>query len=695
MTRHPVKSALPLVFSSLWCAIRAAGFGASLATGTAFAQSPAAPPGEPAAAAVKPYVDRVMEGVALDDGLDLKASEYNGSGWSRSWRIDYSVFKQSGGGDTTSNAIGLGGFLDTPNYGSLSVNANLVEQRTDASGSLVRESGSTWRIDQRAFPLEGGWFANNSIGDISTGGTALSRGIGRVSVPSSPIRGLSTQLFLNDEVDLNASAGRTGLFNGFDVAGFETSAGRIASAGGQLRLPYAIGGGRSDAAFQLIDGQNISDGAGFGNAQNTRGFYAATSWEGMAPWASSSMGLGYGPASDRVGGLRMQANAVQSNGNRDGSGSGLWADAAWRTDRWRNTAGVFRFDPNLRWGTNVLASDLQGVYWQADTSTRQWQYGFTAELSDSVSGSGTGRSAFLNLNGRYRLDSRNSVGASVNLRTISSPGQAVQLSWDRTGDWGQTQWRADAANSAGIHTVRFGVDQNWPLALPASFITSLAFERTTRNLSPGNGVIWGLLATTSPLQNWALDASLRSARYSDGGDSLNANVGLSWQPTANWSLMLRYTESRGQEPLSTLVVSALTAATLQAITATQTSRSLQLLLRYEDRAGTANAPLGGSPGSGAGSLSGTVFYDADSDGKRQASEGGVPGVSVILDRRYVIRTDAAGRYEFPFVSAGDHLIEVSSDNVPLPWSPAQREPAKTTVLVRQSNVLDFAVQRDR
>jgi hypothetical protein len=28
---------------------------------------------------------------------------------------------------------------------------------------------------------------------------------------------------------------------------------------------------------------------------------------------------------------------------------------------------------------------LQGVYWQADTSTRQWQAGFIAELSDSVS----------------------------------------------------------------------------------------------------------------------------------------------------------------------------------------------------------------------------------------------------------------------------------------------------------------------
>jgi hypothetical protein len=90
-----------------------------------------------------------------------------------------------------------------------------------------------------------------------------------------------------------------------------------------------------------------------------------------------------------------------------------------------------------------------------------------------------------------------------------------------------------------------------------------------------------------------------------------------------------------------------------------------------------------------------VFFDADANGRREASEGGVPGVTVILDRRYVTRTDAQGRYEFPSVAAGEHLIEVSPDNVPLPWSPTLRDPIKTVVLVRQSHSLDFAVQRER
>jgi len=675
-----------------------AGLGAVLATTAALAQAPA-----PASAAApsEPYVDRVIDGLPpSDDALTIKASEYNAAGWPRSWHVDYSLFSQTGAAsDSRFQTLGLGGFLDTPNYGTLSVNANLVQERTDASGTVTVDNTSTWRVDQRALPLDGGWFANHGAGDINTGNTSLARGLGRISLPTTPIRGVGGQWYLGDSAGLNAAVGRSGLFNGLNVAGFETSGGRIASTGAQFRLPLEADTGRSDAAFQLIDGRNITDSGGSSSLQNTRAFWAATAWEGQAPWADS-LTPGFTVASERVGGLRIQGNVVQSDGTRDGSATGVWADAAWRTQRWRNTAGVFRFDPNVRWGTVVLASDLQGVYWQADTSTRQWQAGFNAELSDSVSGAGlgsgaSGRSGFLNLNGRYRLDTRNSLGAALSLRTLTNPGQALLLTWDRVGDWGQTQWRSDTANTGGSRTTRFGVDHSWPVTYPATFNTSLAWERITGGAAPTTSYIWGLLGTVSPWSQWSFDAALRGAERNDGGQSLNANVGLRWQPLDGWSLALRYTESRGQEPLSALVVSALTTSMQQPQSDRVTSRSVQLLLRYDGRAGSSVAPLGGLPGTGAGSLSGTVFFDTDAGGRREASEAGVQGVTVILDRRYVTRTDAQGRYEFPFVAAGQHLIEVSPDNVPLPWSPALRDPVKTRVLVRQLTTQDFPVQRDR
>lgn len=670
---------------------RLAGLCAGLATAAALGQTGT------------PYIDRVMDGQPeIDGGLQLKASSYNEAGWPRSWRIDYSVFRQTGNGNTATRAIDLGGFIDTPNHGALSVHASLARQGSGTFASQAAAGDHDWRIDQRALPLDGGWFANHQAGSINTGSTRLARGTGRVSVPTTAIQGIGGQWYLQDTLDLNAAAGRTGLFSGVNAAGFEASGGSISSLGAQFRVPIAKSGGsaeRGDAAFQLMDGKNIPTGAASGATQDTRAYFAAASWEGPAPWGSG-LAAGYDAANERVGGLRLQANMVQSQGTQDGAATGLWLDAAWRTERWRQTAGLFRFEPKLRWGTTGLAGDLQGLYWQGDTSARQWQAGFAVELSDSVSGgqagsAASGGSVFASLNGRYLLDMRNSVAAVLSFRTITSPGQAIQLSWNRNGDWGQTQWRADLANAQGARSLRLGLDHSWPVQSTTFLSTSLALERINTSDQPTLGLIWGVLATLSPWPQWSMDASLRGTRRSGGSESMNANIGLNWQAYGGWSLSLRYTESRGQESPQALVVSALTAATLPGNPVTQSNRSLQLLLRYQGNAGTASAPLGGLPGTGAGSLGGTVFFDADANGRREASEAGVPGVTVILDRRYVTQTDAQGRYEFPSVAAGEHLLEISPDNIPLPWNPVLRDPLKTTVLVRQAHSHDFAVQRER
>lgn len=694
MKRQAHPPAARFLLFMKWCRPGLVGMCAGLA---------AAAPGQPAA--TPPYIDRLMEGQPdLDGGLQLKASSYNEAGWPRSWRIDYSVFKQTGNGNGNSatGAVDFGGFMETPHHGALSVQASLAQQGSGASASLAPGGDRYWRIDQRALPLDGGWMANHSAGSTNTAGTRLARGTGRVSLPATPIQGLSGQWYLQDTMDLNAAAGRTGLFSGLNTTGFASSGGSITSAGAQFRLPIgkaAEAGERSDAALQLIDGKNIPDGAGPGLTQDTRAYFAAASWEGPSPWGAG-LAAGYGAASERVGGLRLQANVVQSQGTQSGGATGLWLDAAWRTERWRQAAGMFRFEPNVRWGTTGLAGDLQGMYWQGDTSTRQWQAGFSAELSDAVSGGqagggASGGSVFASLNGRYLLDTRNAVGAVLSFRTLSSPGQAVQLSWNRNSDWGQTQWRADLARASGARTFRLGVDHSWPLVGTALLSTSLALERLGGNANPTSGLVWGVLGTASPWPQWSLDASLRGARRSDGGESVNANIGLNWQASGGWSLSLRYTESRGQEAPQALVVSALTAATLPPVANTPTYRSIQLLLRYQDHAGSPSAPLGGVPGAGAGSLAGSVFFDADANGRREASEGGVPGITVILDRRYVTQTDAQGRYEFPLVAAGEHLVEVSPDNIPLPWNPVLRDPVKTVIGVRQTHSLDFAVQRER
>ena len=693
---------LPPVFYKA-CLRGLTGLLSGLMTGMASGATAVDIPSPPNATAPQDaYVDRVIDGLSVDDSLVLRATDYNASGWPRSWQVDYSLFSQRGATSTQSQSFGLSGFLDTPNYGTLSVNASAVEQRLDSFSNRTLGRSSTGRIDQRAVPLGGGWQANYSAGDINTGLTTLSRGMGRVSLPSAPIRGLAGQWLLSEALDLNFSSGQIGLFNGFNTSGFQTSKGQISSAGAQAKLPIALAGTKVDAAIQFIDGRKIAFGE---SLLDTQSVWLSGAWAGTSPWANSPVKVGV-PAAERPGGLRVQTNLVRSNSVQSGSravqATGFWTDATWRTERWRNTAGVFRFDPDLRWGNSLLASDLQGVYWQADTSTRQWQAGFSTELTDRVSHatnasglSNSGKSAFFNVNGRYRVDSRNSLGASLNLRAISAPGQSLQLTWNQQNDWGQTQWRTEFAKTGEKHTNRVGFDHTWAINLPASLVTSLAVERESGGTMPANGVIWGVLGSVSPWSQWSLDASLRGETRSTGSNSLNANLGLNWQSFDGWSLAMRYTESRGQVAQQNLVISALAAATLPLVVNTPSSRSLQLVLRYSSRAGSASAPLGGAVGGGAGSVSGTVFFDTDWNGKREASEAGVANVTVVLDKRYVTRTDAQGRYEFPAVAEGSHMLEISSDNVPLPWSPVLREAIKIRVAVRESSIQDFAVQRER
>ncbi|MBC7470601.1 MAG: hypothetical protein H7322_14840 [Ramlibacter sp.] len=655
------------------------------------------PPASGQTAGAAAYVDRVLEtGPQSEQAPDGEQAAVNADGWARSLRLDYSLSSQKGPSASLSRAIQFSGFLDTPNHGALSVAGSVNSQRVDSlpgDRSSSASGRSSWRIDQRGLPLEGGWMADHSAGDVSTATPLMARSLGRIYLPFIPISGLAGHWYRGDGVDLNASAGNPGLFTGIDTNGFSPSGGRVSSAGAQMQLAGQRNGlSRTEAAVQLVDARNIPDQTGT-SGLNARSLWAAVAWEGAAPWASTFTPGRTDPIPMRSGGLRVQGNWMESSSNAGARSVGGWLDAAWRTDWLQNSAGIFYLEPNLRWGTTSAASDLKGAYWRADTSARRWNLGWTVEASDSVSGL-SGPSAFGNVSGRYSLDTSNTLGATLSLRTGSGSGQAVQMNWAHGSDWGQTQWRGNLQRASSIRTVFAGIDQLWALPLPITLSTSLGWEQSRSAGMTASVRSWGLLAGFAPTSQLNVDASLRGA-HGTNSDALNANIGVSWRYNLNWSLIGRYTEARGQDPQSAQIVSALTAATLAPLIPTPGSRTLQLILRYEDRAGTISAPLGGTPGTGAGALQGTVFFDADNNGRRDASETGVPNVTVVLDRRFVARTDAQGRYEFPWVAAGAHTLQIQSDNVPLPWSPVLRDPVPASVVVRSTTVTDFALQRDR
>jgi hypothetical protein len=78
---------------------------------------------------------------------------------------------------------------------------------------------------------------------------------------------------------------------------------------------------------------------------------------------------------------------------------------------------------------------------------------------------------------------------------------------------------------------------------------------------------------------------------------------------------------------------------------------------------------------------------------RQADEAGVANVTLLLNGRYLARSNQQGRYVFDYVATGEQQVEIVPDNVPLPWSPKDRDAVKVTVLVRETTTANFALQR--
>ena len=648
-------------------------------------------------ASAQTYVDKV-----LDDGpqpaLVLSQDLSRSSGWPRGWRVEYNIATDSGNQPARSQGIAFSGFIDTPAYGGLSFSAAM--NKADQQDALSRDtSGSShlWRIDQRMLPLDGGWMANHSAGAVSSLQAPMARGFGRIGLPSSPLEGVTAEYLQGSTTSLNASVGRPGLYSGFGVNGFDPGRGRLAFAGGQQVLPVAAGA--SSVAVQVFDASGIADNTDPSLDRNVRGLWSAWRWEGTAPWADR-IEKGPLPLWQREGGLQLQVNAMTSRsvtelgeaGRRAENGSGMWVDAQWRSQWMQQAAGVFQLRPNLRWGSYNAASDLRGVYWRGDVASRRWQVSTSAEWTDSVSGV-TGQNLFANVSGRYRVDTRHTAFGGLAIRRIGTEGTSAQLGWESNSDFGQTQWVADILRASARRSARVGVDHTFLLSQGTSLAVSAALERIRNE---GHGLrtfAWGVVGTTRPWNNFSIDANLRGV-HGEGASQINGTFGFAWTINQQWSLLGQVTSLKGDDPETFALVSSLSQAVAIQPTSINTRR-VQFTLRYEDRAGTATAPLGGAPGTAAGSLQGVVFFDADNNGRREASEAGVPNVTVLLDRRFVARTDAQGRYEFSWVAAGAHTIEVQSDNVPLPWSPLHREPVPASVVVRSTTTIDFPLQRDR
>jgi hypothetical protein len=623
------------------------------------------------------YVDREIQGLAPDVAELGDQTPYDAAGLPRFLRLETRLGTQPFELQQRSRlGFALFGLVETPNHGILSIDGNLDphEQR----GSLT--------LRQRGMPWADGWLANHELGVINTPAPDITRLPSRIFVPLALIQGAGAEWNNSGRgLQLQAATGTPGLLVGLPSSAFERLQGRRSSLGVQWHL-------RGD-----------SDLSGFSSSR--LGWTAALRVEsarGISPFSDPLALAGQEDANATQLVLRHASDGRRTQGQfvhnisslASDARNGFWVDSEWDDGPRRHSLGGYRLEPGLSWAGQPLPSDLTGVYARSSWRTRQWSAEGSVDLLRSITGRASNGS-FVTSSARWRLASQSSLGAGFSLRRFDGQAWDSFADWRFPSRWGPSGLRLELTGGSSVASRQELIyDQDWTLSEGFSLSTSLGAGRLGRDPVTGEApqeLLGAALSLSAPVGTRAqVRGNLNTERGSSGSQRWGLNLGASWRIDSRWSLEANLSRSRGRS-LSTVPLDPL-APPLPTVIGVG-SRSFYAVLRYELQAGSRTVPLGGNAADGSGRVEGVVYFDANKSGTQEASELGVPNVTVFLDNRYGVRTDTQGRFEFPFVAAGVRTVNVRSDTLPLPWAAVGEGQTSVEVRLRDTSRLSIAAQR--
>ncbi|HET9330830.1 MAG TPA: SdrD B-like domain-containing protein [Steroidobacteraceae bacterium] len=635
-----------------------------LVAGLARAQTP-----PPAPSADAPYQDRFIAGGSLTP--DISSGDYttsDPSGLARSIRIDAvaSLLRQEGPGAAPAvneNGVVADAQWDTASFGAWSADLGARTGGTQRSAAGNAYGDASFALRQRGMPFDDGWQLDNALGDINTPLIDLARQQPRFLLTSAPMQGFDTEWRGPAGLQLLAGGGEPGIYEGIKVPTFQT-----------------LGGTTGTLGAQWSPAPQWSVGAELAAARDVTLYYEAldnTATTATLPHFSSN--TGFLSAAWQAGSTRAQLNMIDGSVDGLGNAFGTWLDAAQTRGAFTNAFGLFHIEPNLAWGNQVITNDVQGGYYRLGYQTRRWVADIGVDEVRSVSGDGV-NTTFVNADARYQLSRDVGVGGVANLRHSDSDNAwSLEGYVDDVNGLGTGRLQLDYATDSHTSDAGVTLQQSWNMHAGARLSTSVSVDR-----SSGSAVTPALqptLAQQSTVVRLALygggDLSARlsldgSVQWADAvaghaAAATTADVSLIWQLAPGWSLFGTYYENRIGS-WTPLVVSSPLAPATPIVVPAMGQRGVFLTIRYQAARGAHFAPLGGPPGGGAGRLTGVIYLDANENGRFDAGESGAANVTVILDGRFSTRTDANGRFDFPAVAAGHHVLRVQGDNLPLPWT---------------------------
>src|SRR5580698_7482812 len=312
-------------------AIGLCGLGGMVWLGAAHAQSvTSSAPTPPAAATTwsaanlpgtNVYQDKFIDGGTLVPDVSKGEADTAGDqGLARSLQIDgvVSALSSRGGGASTNldeNGILAKSQWETVSYGAWSLDGSA---RAGGSGGPSEQGqGGSITLRERAMPFDGGWQADNGVGDLNTPDIGLARLEPRFILPTSLMQGLTTEWRGPEDLQVVAGGGVPGLYNGIVVPDFQTQGGTTATAGAQW----------SPASHWTVGSQFIE-------AHDTN-LAIGTAVDGDTRFSSNTELL---TAAFKDGGERLDLNLVDGDVSGKANGVGGWVDGSITQGRFQQSA---------------------------------------------------------------------------------------------------------------------------------------------------------------------------------------------------------------------------------------------------------------------------------------------------------------------------------------------------------------------
>ena len=632
------------------------------------------PPPAAAKPAPAPYVDKLIAGISEEPESPLPgggASMLPGQRYlSAEYRAEFREPPEGGHG--LEQGFEVHARRETLNYGDFYLEA-AARDTTLAPGdeSVTGRYGGRFTLYQTAFPVTGRWLADSTFGVARTPPVFLTSSY-RIFLPTSLFAGAST-VVSDASRSFIGYAGRVGRLEGSAVQTFDPTTGNVSGFGYVQRIgPWTVGA----QAIRLRGSSEVPD------------------------HDAATLGAEYGSIGTPV---HDKAQVMFD----DHSHLGAWFDGDVTSGRLRQRFGVYNLDPDLQWSEAAMMNDQRGAYWRGDYQMLRYTVSGGTDLlqtnlrddpSRAAIRSGTAYGTF-----SLRIDRNLTLGGGVtyqrgNERFTASPHDSsttlnAYATWDNPLGLSRFDLTSYLGLATGVQNNTIDTlswSQDWPAAGPVRLTSTLTYSDEselglrTRRSSAGVSAHGPLLGDLQ----WDGSVVLGRVNGPQGNENdFNVSANATWPFAEHWVAIAQVSWTTFQ------ALPVLPGTDVEPTT--QDDKRVLLGVRYEESSGTPYQTLGLRNAPGSGRLSGVVFFDENGDGVRQPTERGAANVTIYLDSRFPVTTDAQGRFSFPAVAPGTHSLRILNEALPLPWSVDDQHPPTANVPLRGDAEVDIPLTKIR